>query len=161
MTTPEPPAEQPADQPAQTPDNYALWPTRAAGFVIDILPLIILQVLLFWSAALRTLTSLIGVAYTIYLGHMEGVSGQTPGKAIMGIRLVDAQGKLVGSGLGIGRKFVHILDSLVCFLGWFLPLVDAKRQTIADKVLTTYVVTGAEKRPFAVELWTKIPKQES
>lgn len=156
MTTPQPPAE----QPAQTPDNFAVWPTRAAGFIIDALPLIILQAVFFWSFTLRSLSGLIGIAYTAYLGHMEGVSGQTPGKAIMGIKLVDAQGKLVGSGLGIGRKFVHILDSLVCLLGWLLPLVDAKRQTIADKVLNTYVVTGAERKPFAVELWTSIPKAE-
>ena len=86
------------------------------------------------------------------------MSGQTPGKAIMGIRLVDAKGNLLGAGAGIGRKFVHILDSIICFLGWFLPLVDSKRQTIADKVMSTYVVTGIEKKPFAVDLWLP-PKQ--
>ena len=63
-----------------------------------------------------------------------------------------------GAGAGIGRKFVHILDSIICFLGWFLPLVDSKRQTIADKVMSTYVVTGIEKKPFAVDLWLP-PKQ--
>jgi hypothetical protein len=36
--------------------------------------------------------------------------------------------------------------------------VDAKRQTIADKVMTTFVVTGVEKRPFAFDLWIP-PKQ--
>jgi uncharacterized RDD family membrane protein YckC len=72
----------------------------------------------------------------------------------MGIRLVDEQGVVIGSGAGIGRKFAHIVDSMVCLLGWLLPLVDAKRQTIADKLLQTYVVIGAEKKPFAVELWS-------
>ncbi len=93
------------------------------------------------------------IAYLVYLGHMEGTTGQTPGKAMQGTRLVNEQGELIGSGAGIGRKFVHILDSLVCFLGWFLPLVDTKRQTIADKVMNTYVVTGAEKKGFAFDLW--------
>jgi hypothetical protein len=41
----------------------------------------------------------------------------------------------------------------VCLLGWFLPLVDSKRQTIADKLLSTYVVEGVPKRPFAFDLW--------
>ena len=56
-------------------------------------------------------------------------------------------------GPGIGRKFAHIVDSLVCMLGWFLPIVDSKRQTIADKLLNTYVVTGAEKKQFSLDLW--------
>ncbi len=72
---------------------------------------------------------------------------------MMGIRLVNGQGETIGSGAGIGRKFVHIVDSIVCLLGWLLPLVDDKRQTIADKLMQTYVVTGVEKRPFSVDLW--------
>jgi hypothetical protein len=66
---------------------------------------------------------------------------------------VNQRGELLGSGQAIGRKFLHILDSLVCLLGWLLPLVDNKRQTIADKVVDSYVVTGAEKKPFNVNLW--------
>lgn len=37
--------------------------------------------------------------------------------------------------------------------GWLLPLVDEKRQTIADKLMQTYVVTGVEKKAFSVDLW--------
>lgn len=147
----------PADQGGTAP--LAQWGTRAAGFLIDWAPLFILQILFFWNGTLSWLVRLIGIAYTVYLGYMEGTTGQTPGKAIMGIRLVDGQGDVIGSGPGIGRKFAHIVDSIICFLGWLLPLVDAKRQTIADKLLQTYVVTGAEKKPFAVELWTRPPQQ--
>jgi len=73
---------------------------------------------------------------------------------MMGLKVVNQQGELIGSGAGIGRKFAHILDGIVCGLGWLLPLVDSKRQTLADKVMTTYVVSGLEKKPFAVDLWT-------
>jgi hypothetical protein len=31
----------------------------------------------------------------------------------------------------------HLLDSIVCNLGYLFPLWDAKRQTIADKVMST------------------------
>jgi len=149
MTTPEPPIPQPVGVPAA----LASWGDRALGFLIDYLPIIILNALTFNRGLLGGLLGLVGIAYFAYLGHLEGTTGQTPGKAIMGLRLVDQNGNLVGSGSGIGRKFVHILDSLVCFLGWFLPLVDAKRQTIADKVMSTFVVGGQERKPFAVELW--------
>jgi len=104
------------------------------------------------------LSGMIGILYWVLLGYLDGISGQTPGKAIMGTRVVDTEGNLIGGGAGIGRKFVHILDSLVCMIGWFLPLVDSKRQTIADKVMTTYVIDGVEKKPFAIDLWIP-PKQ--
>jgi uncharacterized RDD family membrane protein YckC len=156
VTTPEPP---PAPQPANTPAPLADWGTRALGFLIDYLPIFLLNLVVFSSGFLRTIAGLIGIAYVAYVGHLEGVTGQTPGKAIMGTRLVNEQGELIGSGPGIGRKFAHIVDSLVCMLGWLLPIVDAKRQTIADKLIQTYVVTGAEKKPFAIDLW--MPPKET
>lgn len=138
----------------------ASWGTRAAGFIIDILPLIILNILTFWSDFLSFLAWAASIAYTVYLGYLDGTTGQTPGKAVMGTRLVNEQGEIIQAGPGIGRKFAHVLDSLICLLGWFLPIVDARRQTIADKLLVTYVVTGAEKKDFSVNLWMP-PQQES
>lgn len=158
LSTPEFPAEE-AAAPA-TPSPLAPWGTRAIGFIIDYAPLWIIQLIFFRSSTVATLLSVVGIGYLVYLGHLDGTTGQTPGKAIMGIRLVNQQGQLIGSGSGIGRKFVHILDSLVCLLGWFLPLVDSQRQTIADKVMTTFVVEGVEKRQFSVDLWMP-PKTEA
>jgi uncharacterized RDD family membrane protein YckC len=51
-----------------------------------------------------------------------------------------ATGQPVGVGLAIGRYFVHILDALPCYLGFLWPLWDSKRQTFADKILSTVVV---------------------
>jgi len=119
------------------------------GAVIDYLPAFILSVITYRAYFL----SLLSLAYWAYIGHLEGTTGQSPGKAMQGTRLVNQQGELLGSGQAIGRKFLHILDSLVCLLGWLLPIVDNKRQTIADKVVDSYVVTGAEKKPFNVNLW--------
>lgn len=153
MTTPEFPAEQPIG----TPANLADWGTRAIGALIDALPMLALSILTIFSDILQIL---IGVAsffyFYIYLGSMDGRTGQTPGKMVMGTRVVNAQGEAVGSGNGIARKFCHIIDSAVCLIGWFLPIFDANRQTIADKIMTTYVVAGAEKKPFTVDLY--LPK---
>ena len=150
----------PAEQPDQSvPHNLAPWGTRAAGFLIDYAPLLILQVLFFRSSFIFSGLGVLGVLYWVLMGYLDGIGGQTPGKAIMGTRLVDAEGKVLGAGAGIGRKFVHILDSIICGLGWFLPLVDAQRQTIADKVMTTFVVMGLEKKPFSFDLW--IPPRQT
>ena len=120
MTDAQPPAEQPAEA---VPHNLADWGTRALGALIDWVPLLILNAVLF---RIIGLSSVIGILYWVWMGYLDGVTGQSPGKAIMGTRLVDAKGDLLGAGAGIGRKFVHILDSIICFLGWFLPIVDAE-----------------------------------
>jgi len=145
--------EFPTSQPISIPSNLAGWGTRAAGLLIDLSPVIILALLVSRSSALSTLLFVLEIAYIAYLGHLDGLTGQTPGKAIMGIRVVNLQGELIGSGAGIGRKFAHIVDSLVFGLGYLLPIVDSKRQTIADKIMTTFVVMGVEKKPFSVDLW--------
>jgi len=31
----------------------------------------------------------------------------------------------------------HIIDGLICNIGYLFPLWDAKRQTIADKIMST------------------------
>lgn len=153
MTTPDQPQPQPAG--AATPAPLADWGTRALGFLIDYAPVLILDIIFYRVTVFNFILWLASIAYWIYLGHLDGVTGQTPGKAIMGLRVVNAQGQLIGSGPGIGRKFAHIVDSIVCMLGWLLPLVDSKKQTIADKLVSTYVVSGVEKKQFAVELWTQ------
>src|SRR5918994_4368077 len=94
VTTPEPPTPQPAG----TPSALADWGTRAIGWSIDWAPIAILNAILFRATFVNALAWLVSVAYWAYLGHMEGITGQTPGKAIMGIRLVNEQGELIGSG---------------------------------------------------------------
>lgn len=147
----------PAEQPQGTPANLASWGTRAIGLLIDAAPVLIIEVIVYGvlrSTALNALFSLLTFLYFyLYLGWMDGTTGQTPGKMIMGTRVVDAKGEVIGTAMGIGRKFAHIIDSLVCFIGWFLPLFDAKRQTIADKVVSTYVVEGVGKKDFSVGIY--------
>jgi uncharacterized RDD family membrane protein YckC len=121
--------------------------------LVDYAPILILDAVTFGNRTVFSILGLLTLGYWILIGHIEGLTGQSPGKAIMGIRLVNAQGQLVGSGAGIGRRFLHVLDLIVCGLGFLLPLVDAKRQTIADKVMSTFVVSGAEKKPFSFDLW--------
>ena len=153
MTTPEFPAEQPIG----TPANLADWGTRAIGALIDALPALVLGVLVFFSDILQILVGIASFFYFyIYLGSMDGNTGQTPGKMVMGTRVVNTQGETIGSGNGIARKFSHIIDGAVFAIGWFLPIFDANRQTIADKIMTTYVVTGVEKKPFSLDLY--LPK---
>jgi hypothetical protein len=42
--------------------------------------------------------------------------------------------------MAFGRDVCHILDSIVCYVGFLFPLWDAKRQPLAGKIVRTVVV---------------------
>ncbi|MFE3102831.1 RDD family protein [Nocardia tengchongensis] len=76
-----------------------------------------------------------------FIAHQEGTTGQTPGKKVAGIRLIrEATGQPVGFGLAFGRKLLHFIDALPCYLGFLWPAWDEKKQTFADKAVGTIVV---------------------
>ena len=82
---------------------------------------------------------LLGLAYYTYF---EGSgSGQTPGKRLLGIRVIDFN---AGGPVGFGRAFVRqlgrILSGAVCYLGYLWMLWDKEKQTWHDKIATTVVV---------------------
>ena len=122
-------------------DAYAPWSKRALGALIDYIAPGLVASLLGRGSALGTVLSLLALAWALYNCYLGGTTGQSYGKKVAGIRLLsEATGQPIGGGLGIGRYFVHILDSLACFVGWLWPLWDSKRQTFADKILKTVVV---------------------
>lgn len=138
--------------------QLAEWPQRVIAFVLDIvclLPLIILQVIFAQvSGALGLLMNLVTTAAALYFGYLNGATGQSPGKALTGLKVIgENTGQVIGGGAGVIRQIAHFVDSIICFLGYFLPLVDAKKQTLADKIMSTVVVTGAEKKAFGPELF--------
>lgn len=78
----------------------------------------------------------------------QGKTGQTIGKSVVGLKLVDATtGQPIGAGKAFVRDLAHILDSIICGLpiGWLWPLWDEKRQTWGDKIMSTYVVTAPKQ----------------
>lgn len=84
---------------------------------------------------------LLSLAVLFYLSYREGQTGQTPGKKILGIRVLREQdGAALGFGRAFGRRLLHGLDALPCFLGFLWPLWDQKNQTWADKMVTTVVI---------------------
>ncbi|SEG62411.1 RDD family protein [Actinacidiphila yanglinensis] len=93
------------------------------------------------SVLLMVIGSVLSLAAFLFLCYREGSTGQTPGKRIVGIRLLrEADGSALGFGLAFGRRILHGLDALPCCLGYLWPLWDEKRQTWADKMVHTVVV---------------------
>ena len=94
------------------------------------------------AAGLCILGLLISLAFGIYNTLIrQGRTGYTLGKTVVGIRLVhDSTNEPIGALLCFVRQLAHIVDGLICYLGWLWPLWDPKSQTLADKIMGTVVV---------------------
>ncbi|MDP1794540.1 MAG: RDD family protein [Acidimicrobiales bacterium] len=92
------------------------------------------------------------LAALAYYAYLEGSpSGQTLGKRVMDIRVIDAEtGEPIGYGRAVLRFFSRFLSSLLCALGYFWMLWDPNKQTWHDKI-TADVVVPTEAYP--VEAW--------
>ena len=155
MTYPQyPQSEYGAQAPATS--TYATWIQRVAAALIDAIPGIILSLIAFIVDrptvdlatgeqsgggvvyySLSLLGFLIGAYNRWYLG---GTTGQSWGKKVVGLKLVkEATGQPIGFGMAFVRDLLHIVDS-ICFIGYLFPLWDAKKQTIADKLVKTLVI---------------------
>lgn len=123
--------------------TLANWPMRVASALIDaIIPAIISIVTqAAASLALTSVLSLVSLGYWIWNLWRQGTTGQTIGKSVVGTHLVrESDGQFVGGGLSILRAIVHIVDFVPCLVGYLWPIWDSKKQTFADKIMSTVVV---------------------
>ena len=166
-----PAAEAPAAHtPSPTPSGSATgpladWSTRvvatlidwAASIVLVIAGFIVVLVVGAVSSALGILLGFVvylaSIALGFYFAYMNGAGGQSPGKKVMGIKVVSEEtGQVIGGGLGIVRALAHIADSIILGIGYLFPLWDPKRQTLADKIMKTVVLSNAPKQSLSVDL---------
>ncbi|MFH8614266.1 RDD family protein [Streptomyces sp. NPDC017979] len=81
------------------------------------------------------------IAAMVFIAYREGTTGQSPGKQVLGIKLLREQdGQIVGFGKAFLRRLAHIVDALPCYIGYLWPAWDQKKQTFADKICSTVVI---------------------
>jgi uncharacterized RDD family membrane protein YckC len=157
---------QPPDTPAvpepagNVPGPLAEWADRVVATLIDAVVILALWIAVWLAGAIvgvvsdvlaalvRTLGYLAISVYGLYLGYLEGVRGQSPGKAIQGLKVVKiSDGEVLGGGMGVVRRIAHVVDAIICYIGFLFPLWDPQKQTIADKLVETVVLKDQERRP--------------
>ncbi|MBB2947184.1 putative RDD family membrane protein YckC [Actinoplanes lutulentus] len=143
----------PAGYNAATP-AYASWIQRVGAYLIDAIIVAPFSIL---AATIGTSTDAAGVPsynafYFVFIvlaiavqGYnrwfQAGKTGQSWGRKALGIRLVGlATGQPIGAGKAFLRDLAHFIDGIICYIGFLFPLWDAKKQTIADKIVSTVVV---------------------
>ena len=133
----------------------ANWPQRVGAYLIDGLIAGIpafLAAILFnpdpgesmsgASALVVFLLYLVSLGITVYNRWiLQGRTGQSWGKQVLNLRLVRmSDGQPIGGGMAFVRDLAHFLDALPCYIGYLWPIWDARRQTFADKIMSTVVL---------------------
>ena len=150
--------------------TFAHWGKRVGAFIIDQLVVMVAMIpyiigVAMGGASMESTTDPVtgavdttgpsGIALTlIILGVVLGIAafiwnscikqgrtGYSIGKGVLGIKLIKLDtGQPIGAGMSFLRQLLHIVDQLPCYLGYLWPLWDWKRQTFADKILSTVVI---------------------
>ncbi len=81
------------------------------------------------------------VAYYVYFE--QSVSGATLGKRLLGIRVVDLQGRRISLGRSMIRTLVSPFSGALFCIGFLMALVTAKRQALHDLAAGTLVIVAS------------------
>ncbi|MCX6938480.1 MAG: RDD family protein [Verrucomicrobia bacterium] len=82
---------------------------------------------------------LIAITYAVYFIRRHEA---TPGKRILGLRVVRADGGRLGVGRIIGRYFSETVSTVVFFAGYVMAAFDEEKRTLHDYMCDTRVVRG-------------------
>ena len=119
--------------------------TRAIAAIIDGIILGIVTTALYGMGGMggSSLSLLIQVGYQWYFWTRN--DGQTPGKSVMGIKVIKTDGTPISDGDAIVRAIGYWVSGVVLLLGFIWAIFDEENQTWHDKLASTYVVIAQSK----------------
>jgi uncharacterized RDD family membrane protein YckC len=144
--------------------QYANWFMRVLAYIIDVLPIAILNGIGFLLASPETQTTTtesgitvtttsglgavfwlfwaIGIVYFVWnKAYLEGTTTQSLGKRALGMHTVgQMSGQALGFGTAFGRLLLLWLDFAICYIGVLWPIWDKDRQCLLSDKLTKAVV---------------------
>jgi uncharacterized RDD family membrane protein YckC len=83
---------------------------------------------------------LLNVTYYTYFVSQKGA---TPGKMVMGMKVITATGERPSVGLAAGRYFAQLLSGLVFGIGFLIAAFDDQKRALHDHICGTRVIRQA------------------
>ena len=79
----------------------------------------------------------VSIFYSVYFTKH---GGSTPGKMLLGLKIVTASGGSIGTGRAIGRFFARGLSSLILYIGDIMVGFDSQKRALHDRICDTRVI---------------------
>jgi len=80
------------------------------------------------------------VAGMTYFTWFHGIAGRTPGKMLLGLRVIRASGEPMTPGVAFLRWVGYLISGLAICLGFLWVAFDRRKQGWHDKIATTLVI---------------------
>ena len=145
--------------------EYAGFGIRLLAWLIDFLVLLFLSLIIglisgFFIAFLLIYVSIVSADSSIVTSLSNFISGfigfsvnllyftlfwsskfqGTPGKILLGLKIVDANGNKISYSTALIRYISTIISSLLLGIGYLLIIFDDRKQALHDKLASTYVI---------------------
>jgi uncharacterized RDD family membrane protein YckC len=92
------------------------------------------------TAAFLLFTLIALIAPVFYIAYFTKNGGSTPGKMLLGLKIVTASGGPVGTGRAIGRVFARALSSAIFYIGDIMAGFDSQKRALHDRICDTRVI---------------------
>jgi len=90
------------------------------------------------------MTHLLGMLYFTYF---HGTTGQTPGKMILGLQVIQSSGEMMTPGIAFLRWVGYLFSGLILNLGFLWIIFDKRKQGWHDKIAGTLVIERQGEPP--------------
>jgi uncharacterized RDD family membrane protein YckC len=85
--------------------------------------------------------SLINIALQCaYNTYFVSTRGATPGKMILGLKVIRSDGTMPSAGLAAGRYFGYLLDGITLMIGFIMAGFDSEKRALHDRICDTRVI---------------------
>lgn len=84
------------------------------------------------------------VVNALYEAYFLGKNGATPGKMVLGLKVIRPDGRPVTWKTGLGRFFAKLLSGLTLMIGYIMAGWDDEKRALHDRVCDTRVVYAAK-----------------
>ncbi|HLG30040.1 MAG TPA: RDD family protein [Candidatus Brocadiales bacterium] len=127
----------------KNPHYGGFW-IRFLAAILDVIiigvPAFILQVGLVFATGVSSLVYVIELGAIVLTVYLDGIKGGTPGKLILGLRIVNDKGNYIGIPMAILRYIGKILSAVILGIGYIMIAFTEKKQGLHDKIAKTYVI---------------------
>jgi uncharacterized RDD family membrane protein YckC len=83
------------------------------------------------------LSTLFGVSYYVFF---LGWKGATPGKMMLGIKVVRPDGQAIGYGRAFLRYVGMLVSAIILMIGYIMAIFDDEKRALHDKIADTRVI---------------------
>lgn len=89
------------------------------------------------SGLLLLISFAVGIAYEVYFLSTRGA---TPGKMVLGLKVIRADGGPISVGLAFGRYLGRLLSGFTLLIGFIMAGFDSEKRALHDRICDTRVI---------------------